>query len=100
MNNIGELKTGYNTHRLNENDPYHKKEINFVKVINKELKHNGDFFKQIVGKNRYKDSLDRWQNEYLTEEEEKVALSVIQWLGTPVGQNFIKTVDELDEIKK
>lgn len=31
------MKTGFNSHRLKENDPYHKKEMDFVKEINKEI---------------------------------------------------------------
>ena len=29
-------------------------------------------------------------SEYLTEKEEKIVVSTIQWLGSPVGQNFLK----------
>jgi len=28
--------------------------------------------------------------EYLTEREEKIVISTIQWLGSPVGQNFLR----------
>ena len=34
-----------------------------------------------------------YPNDYLTEREEKVVLSVIQWLGTPVGQGFINQLN-------
>lgn len=36
MENTESLKVGFNTHRLKENDPYHKKEVDFVKAINYE----------------------------------------------------------------
>ena len=80
---------GYNTHRLVENDPYYEKEIAFVEEINKELHYNSSFLKQIVRKPT--------GHNYLTEEEEKVALSVIQWLGTPVGQGFINKVMKYED---
>jgi len=28
-------------------------------------------------------------NDYLTDREKKIVLSTIQWLGSPVGQNFL-----------
>lgn len=28
--------------------------------------------------------------EYLSEKEKKIMISTIQWLGSPVGQNFLK----------
>ncbi len=81
------LKTGYKTHRLQPNDPYYRKEINFVKQINEDMKHDPNCLSNIVGKPLPKD--------YLTGEEEKAVLSVIQWLGTPVGQNFLERVSKL-----
>lgn len=83
---------GYNTHRLKENDDYHKLEVAFVEEINQELKYNPNFLDGIVQKNRYVNELLQVEYDYLTEEEEKVALSVIQWLGTPVGQGFLERV--------
>ena len=29
-------------------------------------------------------------SEYLTQREEKIVISVIQWFGSPVGQQFLK----------
>lgn len=87
-----ELKIGYKPHRLIENDPYYAKEIAYVEEINKELSYNSDFLRLIVGKNPTKDYLDRLDYDYLTEDEEKVALSLIQWLGTPVGEGFLESV--------
>jgi len=81
-----EKKYGYNTHRLIPEDEYHEKEIAFIETFNEELKWNSLFIEQIVNKNKKQD--------YLTEEEEKVALSVIQWLGTPVGQGFLDKVEK------
>ena len=76
------LQCGFNSHRLNENDTYHEKEIDFVKQINKEMKHNSSFLAQIVG--------DPNKKGWLSENETSTVLSVIQWLGTPVGQGFLE----------
>lgn len=81
------LMVGFNAHRLKENDDYHKKECDFVKAINDEIKSNKSTLAQIVNHPNHK--------EWLDENEEKVVLSVIQWLGTPVGQAFIKKVEQM-----
>lgn len=83
-------KYGYNKHRLRIDDPYYAKEIAFAEQVNEEFKYgNYDFINRIVNK---KNELGKFQ--YLTEEEEKVALSVLQWLGTPVGGNFLEKVNK------
>jgi len=87
------MKTGYNAHRLKENDPYHAKEVTFVKEFNKEISYNNDYMNQIVYKNRRSNNLLQIEYDYLTEEEEKIVLSVIQWLGTHVGQSFLERVN-------
>lgn len=84
---IDKLKVGYNEHRLKSDDPYNKKECDFVQVINDEMKYNKVFLSQIV--------YHEGRNEYLTEHEEKIVLSVIQWLGTPVGQSIIEKVNKM-----
>ena len=81
------LKTGFNSHRLIETDSYHKKEIDFVKVINKELEYNKKFLCQILD--------GSGKTHYMDEHHEKIVLSVIQWLGTPVGQGFINEVNKM-----
>lgn len=84
---IGTLRTGFNTHRLKEGDPYHKKEIDFVKTINQDMSGNSRLLEQIVN--------SRDDRFYLSEEQEQIVLSVIQWLGTPVGQGFLDRVSKL-----
>lgn len=86
MENKEDLKVGYNSHRLVEGDEYFKKEVNFVKVINQELQWNPRFLAQIINGN------DKYYQ--LSEEGEKIALSIIQWLGTPVGQAFLERVNK------
>lgn len=79
-----ELKVGFNDHRLKPNDDYYKKEIDFVKAINNEMKFSHNYLAQIVNNPDHK--------EWLHEHEEQTVLSVIQWLGTPVGQGFLEKV--------
>ncbi len=78
------LRTGFNSHRLKEDDSYHSLEIKFVKEFNKLLRHDHNLINNIVHSKG---------NVYLSEEEEMIALSVIQWLGTPVGQSFLRDVN-------
>jgi len=80
------MKTGFNDHRLNRNDAYNEKEVAFADAINEELKHNSMFLNQIVNSREI---------IYLSDHEEKIVLSVIQWLGTPVGQGFLEKVNKL-----
>jgi len=84
-----ELKTGFNSHRLIKDDPYYAKEIAYVEAINNEFKYSHNYLAQIVNHPEHK--------MYLTEDEEKIALSVIQWLGTPVGQGFIHKVEKFND---
>jgi len=81
------FKLGNNTHRLLENDPYHKKEIDFVVLMNREINYRGNhgFIKNIVNP----------LGHTISEIEEKAAMSVIQWLGTHVGQEFIKEANKM-----
>jgi len=78
------MKVGFNSHRLKEGDAFYKKECDFVKEINQMIKYNSNTLAQIVNHPEHKD--------YLEENEEKIVLSVIQWLGTPIGQEFLTNV--------
>jgi len=75
------LMTGFNSHRLIDDDPYYKKECDFVKTINEDITLNRKSLAQIVNMPNHR--------AWLEEKDEKIVLSVIQWLGTPVGQDFI-----------
>lgn len=88
---IGEdtLQCGFNSHRLRESDPYHKKEIDFVKEINFQMKFNPNILDDLVGFR-----IDG-KKQYLTNKEETIVLSVIQWLGTHVGQVFLDKVSKM-----
>lgn len=37
----------------------------------------------------WKDASINYPNQYLTEKEEDICLNLIQWLGSPVGQEFL-----------
>ena len=76
---------GFHPYRLKKDDEYYKKEIAFVEAINEELRLNSSFLARVV-----KRDVD---SPYLDENELKVAMSVIQWLGTPVGQGFLEKVN-------
>ncbi len=77
------LEVGHNEHRLT-NEEYNALEVKYVKRMNKLLKQNPQFLDQIVSRKRGDDI------DYLNDEERKIVMSVIQWLGTPVGQSFVK----------
>jgi hypothetical protein len=79
---------GFNAIRLKKEDGgYFDKEINFVKAINEEMERSSTILAQIVGNPERKTWLDEHDN--------KVVLSVIQWLGTPVGQGFLDKVSKM-----
>lgn len=37
----------------------------------------------------WKDDSQREPNTYLTQKEEDICLTLVQWFGSPVGQNFL-----------
>jgi hypothetical protein len=82
---MSDKKVGYNDHRLIK-DGYHDLEVAFNEIANKELKYNSMFLNQIANSRK---------TIYLTDHEEKIVLSVLQWLGTPVGQGFIEQAKQL-----
>ena len=80
---------GFNAHRLRkEEGGYYDKEINFVKSMNINIDHNQHTLDDLTG-------VYKMEKRFLTESERKVAMSVIQWLGTPVGQCFIDEVSKM-----
>jgi hypothetical protein len=84
------MKTsGFKEHRLKENDNYYAKEIKALEIFNKDHLEDASFI--VFGQ---KSGVGFEPIEYLTEREEKIVLGVIQWLGTPVGQGFIKQLNE------
>lgn len=76
---------GFRPYRYEEN----KKEQLFVKQINQELEYSKSFLKDISG-------IENSDEKFLSDREEKIIISIIQWIGSPVGQSFIKKVDTLE----
>ncbi len=48
----------------------------------------------------WKNSSQTIPNQYLTEQEENICLSLIQWLGSPVGRCFLEELGYKKSIKK
>ena len=84
------MKTsGFKEYRLKKDDKYYAKEIKALEVFNQDhLEHASSI---VFG---VKEGTGFYPNEYLTDREEKIVLSVIQWLGTPVGQGFISAFND------
>jgi len=79
------MKTsGFKEYRLKKDDEYYAKEIKALEVFNQD--HLEDASSIVFGQ---KEGTGFYPNDNLTDREEKIVLSVIQWLGTPVGQGFI-----------
>lgn len=84
------MKTsGFKDHRLIQDDDYYAKEIKALEIFNKEYLSDADLI--VFGQ---KDGTGCRPKDHLTEREEKIVLSVIQWLGTLVGQHFISSLDD------
>ena len=84
------MKTsGFKEYRLKRDDKYYSKEIKALEIFNQDhLEHASSI---VFGQ---KEGTGFYPNDYLTDREEKVVLSVIQWLGTPVGEGFIQRLNE------
>lgn len=84
------MKTsGFKEYRLNRDDKYYAKEIKALEVFNQDHLQDASFI--VFG---VKEGTGLNPDDYLTEREERVVLATIQWLGTPVGQGFIKAFNE------
>jgi len=82
------MKTsGFKDYRLKEYDKYYEKEINALKNFNEDHLKDADLI--VFG---VKEGTSMTANGTLSDREEKIVLSIIQWLGTPVGQGFIQTI--------
>lgn len=89
------MKTsGFKEYRLKKDDHYYAKEIKALEVFNENYLKYAD---SIIFGQKDGESI-MTPNDYLTEREEKVVLSLIQWLGTPVGQGFIRDLNKKDNL--
>jgi hypothetical protein len=76
----------FKQHRYQPEDPYYKHEVAIVDELNKEMAENSNFLSIVVYGTGPKGEVV----EFLSPKEEQIALSAIQWLGTPVGESFLK----------
>jgi hypothetical protein len=82
---------GYNHKRIENTDPYHDKERKYLKVFNDMIENETFNIDYLTGTSQV--SGISGPNHFLTREESKLVATVIQWLGTPIGQSFIKKVE-------
>lgn len=77
-------------HRILNPDSYYDKERKYLSEFEKMVNtgFNINYFGGI-------EERGTWPLRYLTEEEQKIVVTVIQWLGTPVGNQLIKDVEGL-----
>lgn len=86
---------GFNKHRLIQGDRYHGKECAFVKCALEKIKINQQYFEHIVNHGDYGNN-----PPYVTDDEMQIVMTVIQWLGTPVGQAFIQDAEAIESSQK
>ena len=73
---------GYNTHRHATNPTEKQLHDSFVKH------HNNEYMHLIVFGQA--DDSNTIPKDYLTEREQRIVVSTIQWLGSPVVKNFLR----------
>ena len=77
--------SGFKDYRLIKDDPYYEEEVKFNELFNREdEKDNWDV---IIFGNK---DVNHPPNDTLSEREKKIIAGVIQWLGTPVGNSFLR----------
>jgi hypothetical protein len=82
---------GFN-HKRTEDNP---RELLFVEQINKEI----GFDRHVLSRIVYANGVNKSVIKRLSSYEEQIVLSVIQWLGSPVGKCFTNQVNEKDTHK-
>ncbi len=93
MENLKDL--GFNGHRLQQNPQEEKVLETFFKQFDDIGCHNQMDLIIFGSKNDYGAATPK---EYLTERDKKIVYSTIQWLGSPVGMNFLQNAGY--ELKK
>lgn len=78
----------FKDYRLNR-EYYFSGEIKALEVFNADYIDSMDYI--VFGQ---KEGTSFEPKQFLTEREENIVLSVIQWLGTPVGQGFIDKLNK------
>lgn len=82
----GEEVVGFSKHRLIRDDPYHAKECKLHDTFNLFIKRDKRFWDFMLGTN----SSGTRPADYLSNRELRIVATTIQWLGTPVGQGFLR----------
>ena len=75
----------YNSHRHASNP----EEENFYKKFLEHINNNSDDISCIVFPPDFR-SGGRYPSDTLNPREENIVITTIQWLGSPVGQNFLR----------
>ena len=78
---------GFNTHRHKSN-PKEKELHDKFKAEIIEYKYSQDQIHRLVFGHSNNNIIP---NDYLSDREQQIVLSAIQWLGSPVGQSFLKS---------
>jgi len=73
---------GFKTYRHEQNPKEKELHDKFIE------KHGGNLMSMIVYPPK---ETGAYPSEYLTEKEESIVISTIQWLGTPVGKKFMES---------
>ena len=76
---------GFNTHRHEKNPKEKELHDKFLKEHNREGYEDMDLI--VFGHG----SQGLTPNDYLSDREKKIVLSAIQWVGSPVGQDFLRS---------
>lgn len=84
------MKTsGFKEYRLKKDDKYYAKEFKALEIFNEDYLEHASAI--VFG---VEEGTGFYPNEYLTEREEKIVLGIIQWLGTRLGEEFIRRLNE------
>lgn len=83
---------GFYPHRLDREDSYYEKEVRLHDTFNLWIKRNPRFWDFMLGI----DERGQRPTDYLSNRELKLVATVTQWLGTPVGQDFLKEAGILE----
>ena len=78
----------YKEHRLKENQKEQEFHDKFKEMFELSNTTRNSLSAIIFG---WKDASQNYPEKFLTEREEDICLNLIQWLGSPVGQGFLKS---------
>lgn len=88
----------YNVHRHKQNPKEKELHDEFLKEFIKRNGHNENILKKIIFD--CSNDAQTIPNDYLSDREKKIVLTTIQWLGSPVGQGFLRDCGFVIEDKK